>query len=116
NSRSPVGRVRQFMVRYARAIGEGSAPQPDLGATLVGPEPTTAAGPEPSTTPIDASSVAPNGENEPGNVVLNTPIGQANGYLGENERDGVVILEATTDVPVRPARRSEADDEIVFIE
>ncbi len=116
NSRSPVGRVRQFMERYARAIGEGSAPQPDLGATLVGPEPSTAAGPEPSTTPIDASSVAPNGENEPGNVVLNTPIGQANGYLGENERDGVVILEATTDVPVRPARRSEADDEIVFIE
>ena len=116
NSRSPVDRVRQFMERYARAIGEGSAPQPDLDATLVGPEPSTAAGPEPSTTPIDASSVAPNGENEPGNVVLNTPIGQANGYLGENERDGVVILEATTDVPVRPARQSEADDEIVFIE
>jgi len=96
------------MERYARAIGEGLAPQPDLGATLVGPEP--------STTPIDASSVAPNGENEPGNVVLNTLIGQANGYLGENERDGVVILEATTDVPVRPARRSAADAEIVFIE
>ena len=108
DSRSAVDRVRQFMERYARAIGEGSAPQPDLGATLVGPEP--------STTPIDASSVAPNGENEPGNVVLNTLIGQANGYLGENEPDGVVILEATTDVPVRPARRSEADDEIVFIE
>ena len=116
NSRSPVDRVRQFMERYARAIGEGSAPQPDLDATLVGPEPSTAAGPEPSTTPIDASSVAPNGENEPGDVVLNTLIGQANGHLGENERDGVVILEATTDVPVRPARRSEADDEIVFIE
>ena len=31
-------------------------------------------------------------------------------------RDGVVILEATTDVPVRPAPRSQADDEIVFIE
>jgi len=75
------------MERYARAIEERAAPQPDLGATLVGPEP--------STTPIDASSVAPNGENEP---------------------DGVVILEAITDVPVRPARRSEADDEIVFIE
>jgi len=96
------------MERYARAIEERSAPQPDLGATLVGREP--------STTPIDALSVAPNGENEPGNVVLSTLIGQANGYLGENEPDGVVILEAITDVPVRPARRSEADDEIVFIE
>jgi hypothetical protein len=96
------------MERYARAIGEGLAPQPDLGATLVGPEP--------STTPIDASSVASNRENEPGNVVLNTLIGQANAYLGENERDGVVILEATTEVPVRQARRSAADAEIVFIE
>ena len=95
DSRSAVDRVRQFMERYARAIGEGSALEPDLGAILTGPEPSTAAGPEPSTTPIDASSVAPNGENEP---------------------DGVVILEAITDVPVRPARRSEADDEIVFIE
>ena len=104
------------MERYARAIGEGSALEPDLGATLTGAEPSTAAGPEPSATPIDASSVAPDGENEPGNVVLNAPIGQANGYPGENERDGVVILEATTDVPVHPARRSAADTEIVFIE
>jgi hypothetical protein len=104
------------MERYARAIGEGLAQQPELGATLVGPEPSTTAGPEPSTTPSDALPVSPNGENEPGNVVLNTLIGQANGHLGEDERDGVVILEATNDVPVRPARRSEADDEIVFIE
>ena len=118
DSRSAVDRVRQFMERYARAIGEGSALEPDLGATLTGPEPSTAAGPEPSATPIDASSVAPDGENEPGNVVLNTNtlIGQANGHLGEDERDGVVILEATTDVPVQPARRSAADAEIVFIE
>jgi len=116
DSRSPVERVRQFMERYARAIGEGLAQQPELGATLVGPEPSTTAGPEPSTTPSDALPVSPNGENEPGNVVLNTLIGQANGHLGEDERDGVVILEATNDVPVRPARRSEAGDEIVFIE
>gem|GEM_PF-672831 len=116
DGRSPVERVRQFMERYARAIGEGLAQQPELGATLVGPEPSTTAGPEPSTTPSDALPVSPNGENEPGNVVLNTLIGQANGHLGEDERDGVVILEATNDVPVRPARRSEADDEIVFIE
>jgi len=116
DSRSPVDRVRQFMERYARAIGEGLAQQPELGATLVGPEPSTTAGPEPSTTPSDALPVSPNGENEPGNVVLNTLIGQANGHLGEDERDGVVILEATNDVPVRLARRSEADDEIVFIE
>jgi len=116
DSRSPVDRVRQFMERYARAIGEGLAQQPELGATLVGPEPSTTAGPEPSTTPSDALPVSPNEENEPGNVVLNTLIGQANGHLGEDERDGVVILEATNDVPVRPARRSEADDEIVFIE
>ncbi len=116
DSRSPVDRVRQFMERYARAIGAGMAPQPEPGARVLGPQPSTTAGPEPSTTPIDASLVSANGENEPGNVVLNTPIGPANGHLGEDERDGVVILEATTDVPVRPARRFEADDEIVFIE
>jgi ubiquitin-protein ligase len=116
DGRSPLSRVRQFMERYARAIGEEMAPQPELGATLIGPEPSTTAGPEPLTTPLDASSVSASGENEPGNVVLNTPIGEANGHLGEDERDGVVILEATNDVPVRPARRSEADDEIVFIE
>ena len=83
---------------------------------VLGPQPSTTAGPEPSTTPIDALLVSANGENEPGNVVLNSPIGPANGHLGEDEGDGVVILEATTDVPVLPARRFEADDEIVFIQ
>src|SRR5271157_1382825 len=37
DGRSPLSRVRQFMERYARAIGEGLAQQPELGATVVGP-------------------------------------------------------------------------------
>jgi len=151
---SAVDRVRRFMERYARAIGDGLAQQPELGATLVAPELATAAGPEPSAPLGDTLPMSPNGENEPGkeldelierlnqgkeeaianqdyeraaalrdqadnlkkkNVVLTTLIGQANGHRGEDERDGVVILEPVNDVPVRPVRRSEADDEIVFI-
>ena len=113
---SPVGRVRQFMERYARATGERSTPQPDLGATLIGSEPSTTPVQQLSTTPVDAWSVSPNGEIQPANVVLNTLIDQANGHPGEDERDEVVILDTTNDVPVRPARRSLAEDEIVFIE
>jgi ubiquitin-protein ligase len=121
---SPVGRVRKFMDRYAKATGEGSTPQPDLVATPVGSQCSTMAGPAPSsaaapgisTTPLVASSGLPNGENEPGSVALNTLIGQVNGHRGEEERDGVVILDATNNIPVPPARRSETDDEIVFIE
>ena len=65
DGRSAVDRVRQFMERYARAIGEGLAQQPELGATQVGPEPSTTAG-RSSPMPIDALPVAPNGKNEPG--------------------------------------------------
>jgi len=155
DSRSAVNRVRQFMERYARAIGEGLAQQPELTPTLSGPETSRTAASEPSTTPIAALPVSPNGENERGKeldeqidrlnqekeaalvnqefeqaaalrdqadrlkkekVVLNMLMGQANGHSGEHEQDDVVIVETTNDVPVRPARRSEADDEIVFID
>jgi ubiquitin-protein ligase len=116
DSRSAVSRVRLFMERYARAIGDGLAQQPELSATLVAPEPLATAVPEPTEHPVGASAVTPNGEQEPGNVVLNTLIGPPNGHPGADEQDGVVILEATSDAPVRPARRSDADDEIVFLE
>src|SRR5271166_848267 len=67
-SGSPVDRVRRFMERYARAIGEGLSQQPELASTLAGPEPATAAAPEPSrtaapepsTTPILTLPVSPN--------------------------------------------------------
>jgi len=113
---STVDRVRRFMERYARAIGEGLAQPLELGATLVAPELAAVAGPPPSATPIATAEVSLNGQNEPGNVVLDTLIGPANGHQGVDEPDGVVILEASNDVPLRPAQRSEADDEIVFIE
>jgi len=143
------------MERYARAIGEGLAQQPEPGAMQVGPEASTAAGPESSPMSIAAWSVTPNGEIEPvqepvqqierlnrekeeaiangdferavalrnqvdklkkRNVALTTLIGQTNGHVGGDERDGVVILEASNDIPYRPAQRTGTDDEIVFIE
>ncbi len=155
NGASPVDRVRRFMERYARAIGEGLVQQSELAATLVDPGLATPARPALSITTIDALPVAPTEEDEPGkeldelierlnkdkeeaianqdyeraaalrdqadnlrkkNVVVTTLTGQANGHRGEDERDGVVMLEAVNDVPVRPVRQSEADDEIVYIE
>jgi hypothetical protein len=110
DSRSPVGRVRQFMERYARVIGEGLTVQPDLGPTLVG------VGPEPTVPVVAAPPVSRNGENESGTVTLNTLIGQAHGALHAAEQEDVVILEETTVAVVPAARQFQADDEIVFIE
>jgi hypothetical protein len=110
DSRSPVGRVRQFMERYARVIGEGLTVQPDLGATLVG------VGPEPTVPVVAAPPVSRNGETESSTVTLNTLIGQAHSALHAAEQEDVVILEETTDAVVPAARQFQADNEIVFIE
>jgi ubiquitin-protein ligase len=122
---SPVGRVRQFMERYARATGEGSAPRADLGTPQVGtgsevstaadPEPSTTAGPEGLTAPPGAGSTPPNGQDEPGIVALNTLNGQASGNRDESKAGEDVVLHAANDDSV-PQRRIEPEDEIVFIE
>ena len=70
----PVDRVRQFMERYARATGEGSAPQPDLGRDAGWCRAFDHGRPEPRRRAVElARDPWSSGTNpQPGTVALNT--------------------------------------------
>jgi ubiquitin-protein ligase len=120
---SPVGMVRQFLERYARA-GEELSKRRTVVETLVDPEPSTPAaaipattpGNEGATTPVGGSSDSADGQDEAIIVAREPLIGQTNGNQAGAELGGQVILDAEHNDPARPTRHIEAEDEIVFIE
>jgi ubiquitin-protein ligase len=121
---SPVNRVRQFVERYARAAGEVSTQRTNVLASLVNSErsplgaagPSTTPGNEGATTAVGGSSDSAAGQDEAGIEVRETLSGHANGDQGETELRGQVVLDPESNGPARPEGRTQAEDEIVFIE